>query len=63
MAAKVGEAGDSFVVSAVDSVLNTDTAEDSSVDTIDIVTNKDNIIEIEPELEELNDHESKPEVD
>jgi hypothetical protein len=60
---KVGEAGDSFVVSAVDSVFNTATEEDSSVETIGIVTNKDNIIYIEPELEELNDHESNPEVD
>ena len=59
---EVGEAGDSLVLSAVDSVLNSATEEDISVDKVDIVTNKDNIIEIEPELEELNDHESEPKV-
>ena len=32
------------------------------VDKVVIVTNKDIIIEIEPELEELNDHESEPKV-
>ena len=59
---EVGEAGDSLVLSAVDSVLNSATEEDISVDKVDIVNNKDNIIEIEPELEELNDHESEPKV-